>query len=255
MSLTRSPVASHRSSPPPMAAPVPRPSTPAHPPAVSARPLPINKPAAAADPISLVNMSARQRMLSQRMLLQTLLAARGDPTQLQAALVSLQLFCESQACLVATADALDEASAQHIRATYSGTAGVGPRIEEFMRCMHSVLRVIGEGDLYPRELDALVADNDTVLAALNTATTAFDTISKGKAVQLMKELTAIVSDIQIVAREAKIVSFNAQVIAARAGQHGREFAVVANVLSGISTEVDGLARNAIDLAARTTQFA
>ena len=51
------------------------------------------------------------------------------------------------------------------------------------------------------------------------------------------------------------MSFNAQVIAARAGQQGREFAVVANVLSGISTEIDGLTQKAIHLADRKSQHA
>jgi len=46
------------------------------------------------------------------------------------------------------------------------------------------------------------------------------------------------------------VSFNAQVMAARAGQHGREFAVVANVLSGITAEIDGLSLKAVSLAGR-----
>ena len=53
------------------------------------------------------------------------------------------------------------------------------------------------------------------------------------------------------AREAKVVSFNAQVMAARAGQHGREFAVVANVLSGITNEIDGLSLQAVSLAGRS----
>jgi hypothetical protein len=44
-------------------------------------------------------------------------------------------------------------------------------------------------------------------------------------------------------------------MAARAGQHGREFAVVANVLSGIIVEIDGMSRKAIDLVARNRQAA
>ncbi|WP_382328537.1 hypothetical protein ACFJGX_13125 [Hydrogenophaga sp. UC242_50] len=47
------------------------------------------------------------------------------------------------------------------------------------------------------------------------------------------------------------MSFNAQVVAARAGQHGREFAVVANVLSDITGEIDGLTRKAAILAERS----
>ena len=91
---------------------------------------------------------------------------------------------------------------------------------------------------------------DEVLAALNAATTVFDQIGSRKEAKLMKELRGIVGDIQAVAREAKVVSFNAQVIAARAGSVGREFAVVASTLSSISTEVDTLARKGLVLATR-----
>ena len=97
----------------------------------------------------------------------------------------------------------------------------------------------------------LVETTDAVLDALNTATTAFDQVSKAQSERLMKELASIVASIQTVAREAKVVSFNAQVMAARAGQHGREFAVVANVLSGITHEIDGLSLQAVSLAGRS----
>lgn len=59
-----------------------------------------------------------------------------------------------------------------------------------------------------------------------------------------------VGDIRSVAKEAKGLSFNAQIMAARAGQHGREFAMVANVLSDITGEIDGLTRQAAVLADR-----
>ena len=208
------------------------------------------KPAPAADNISLVNLAARQRMLSQRMILQTVLAAAGSTTHLQSAQKTFDLFCDSQARLLATVSAVDEASARRIKDTYTGPRGVGPVIDSFMQQMRTTLQCIGRGGDHAKPLAALVAGTDGVLDALNTATTTFDTLSKNKSDQMMKELTEIVSSIQTIAREAKIVSFNAQVIAARAGQHGREFAVVANVLSGIAQEVDGLSREAINLAAR-----
>ncbi|MFO1225347.1 MAG: hypothetical protein U1F32_00315 [Roseateles sp.] len=91
---------------------------------------------------------------------------------------------------------------------------------------------------------------DEVLQALNLATSAFDAIAARREQHLMRELKGIVTDIQQVAREAKIVSFNAQVIAARAGLAGREFGVVAGRLSDVSTDVDRLARKGLDLVAR-----
>jgi hypothetical protein len=200
--------------------------------------------------MSLVNMAARQRMLSQRMILQTVLAAGGSELHLQAARKSFELFCSSQVKLVATATEFDENNARLVRETYAGPHGVGPLIEQFMQQMRTTLHCIEIGAKHAQALDALVANTDAVLEALNTATTTFDNIAKGQAGHMMKELTGIVSDIQTVAREAKIVSFNAQVMAARAGQNGREFAVVANVLSGITAEIDGLSRKAVELAVR-----
>ena len=211
--------------------------------------------AQAADSISLVNMAARQRMLSQRMILQTVLAAAGSASHLEAARKSLQLFGDSQLRLVATAKEVDEVSSRSIRDTYTGPRGVGPLIENFMQHMRTTLQCIAQGEDHTRALGTLVASTDSVLEALNTATTTFDVLSKRKGEQMMKELSGIVSSIHTIAREAKIVSFNAQVMAARAGEHGREFAVVANVLSRITNEIDGLSREAIKLAERNQQAA
>ena len=211
------------------------------------------RPASAADGISLVNMAARQRMLSQRMILQTVLAAAGSASHLEAARKSLQLFGDSQLRLVATAKEVDEVSSRSIKDTYTGPRGVGPLIENFMQHMRTTLQCIAKGEDHTQALGTLVASTDSVLEALNTATTTFDVMSKRKGEQMMTELTGIASSIHTIAREAKIVSFNAQVMAARAGEHGREFAVVANVLSRITNEIDGLSREAIKLAERNRQ--
>lgn len=219
-----------------------------------ARTLPTQtKSSTANEAISVVNMAARQRMLSQRMILQTVLAAGGSDTHLQAAQTSFQLFCDSHAKLKAKASELDAASAQLVRDIYDGSRGVGSRIEQFMLQMRTTLQCISNQGSHTEPLKTLVSSTDSVLEALNAVTTTFDNITKGKAEQTMKELTDIVSGIQTVAREAKVVSFNAQVIAARAGQHGREFAVVANVLSGISAEIDGMSRTAVNLVERNKQ--
>ncbi|MDR7153037.1 methyl-accepting chemotaxis protein [Hydrogenophaga palleronii] len=202
--------------------------------------------------LSLVNIAARQRMLSQRMILQTVMAANGDAEWLRAAHGSLLIFTESQQHLDATIKKLEPASAQKLTDTYDGPNGVGPVVQAFMRLMRSTLDQIEAGSpRVPATIAELVGHTDRILAALNTATTAFDEVSQAGSDAMMKELAGIVDDIQGVAKEAKVVSFNAQVMAARAGQHGREFAVVANVLSDITGEIDRLTRKAAVLAERS----
>ncbi len=208
------------------------------------------------DTISDLNLAARQRMLSQRMVMQTLLAARGDARQLDAARSTFQLFCDSHARLLGTMSHYDAPSAARLRAVYEGPQSVNATIQAFMDLMRTALDHIARQSPHTQSvLEAIVDTTDAVLEALNAATNVFDAVTKAKADLLFKELTGIVSDIHTIAREAKVVSFNAQVIAARAGQQGREFAVVATVLSGISTEIDGLSRKAIDLADRNRQHA
>ena len=201
--------------------------------------------------MSLVNLAARQRMLSQRMVLRTVLATRGSDLHLKAARGSLALFSESHARLVDTPRHLDAVMGERIRTTYQGSAGVGPTIDAFMQQVERTLELAERQSQRVEEaLARLVEITDGALDALNTATTAFDQLGKARSETLMKELAGIVASIQTVAREAKVVSFNAQVMAARAGQHGREFAVVANVLSGITNEIDGLSLQAVSLAGR-----
>ena len=225
----------------------------------SSAPALVPKPGASAgrdSEMSLVNLAARQRMLSQRMVLQTVLAARGSDLHMKAARGSLALFTDSQAKLVDTARHLDAASGDIIRKTYHGPQGVGPIIDAFAQQVGTALDLAERQS--PRVEDALarlVESTDSALEALNTATTAFDQVGKAKSETLMKELAGIVASIQTVAREAKVVSFNAQVMAARAGQHGREFAVVANVLSGITNEIDVLSLQAVSLAGRSRNAA
>lgn len=223
--------------------------TPAYP---AARPSSIG---AAAKPkegdISLVNMAARQRMLSQRMILQTVLAAQGLAGQLAAARKSLDLFTTSQQHLRETGRSLSTEQSQLILHAYEGPNGAGRTIDTFIEQLRSTLDQIERQDRRVNDtLASLVDSTDRVLDALNRATTAFDQVTSAQTQAMMRELSGIVASIQTVAREAKVVSFNAQVMAARAGQHGREFAVVANVLSGITAEIDGLSLKAVSLAAR-----
>lgn len=204
----------------------------------------------AASAMSLVNLAARQRMLSQRLVLQAVLADDGAAGQLAAARGTLALFVESQARLFDTPRGLaDPAAADAVRAVYDGPRGVRAVIEAFIRQAETALDHIGCDDRRrAASREALVALTDGVLDALNQATSVFDAVASRRQDTVARELGQIVSSIQTVAREAKVVSFNAQVVAARAGQHGREFAVVAQVLSQIAGQVEGLSQQALRLS-------
>lgn len=206
--------------------------------------------------MSNVNLSARQRMLSQRIVLQTVLAAQGRKGMLESARQSLGLFQDSHQTLLNTAALMDGASGQQLQNVYNGPEGVAHQIDAFIRLATQTLNAIEHHpDHPPQTLAQLEQSIDPVLTALNTATTAFDNLSKSQSDILIRELSTIVADIQTVAREAKVVSFNAQVLAARAGPHGREFSVVAHVLTDITQEIDGLSRKAVDLADRNRRAA
>lgn len=235
-----------------MAAALPDPAM--HPPAV--RTGPAGDAGRDAGNVSLMNIAGRQRMLSQRIVLQTVLAVQGQAEQARAARQTLDLFETSQARLVQTPRQLDAASAREVQAIYHGTQGVGAAIDAFARQARTVLDLADHGSARAADaLATLVGTTDGVLKALDAATTVFDQVQRRQSEAMMNELTGIVSSIQTVAREAKVVSFNAQVMAARAASHGREFAVVANVLSGITAEIDRLSLQAVSLAGRGRQAA
>jgi methyl-accepting chemotaxis protein len=200
--------------------------------------------------MSIVNLAARQRMLSQRLTLQIILASEGRDGQLAAARSTLDTFETSQQQLVQSARQLQGTDGNRLRAVYFEPGQVARTVDTFIRDARAALDMAAQTQRNGGAVDRLVAAMDPVLQALNQATSAFDELGAAKEQAIMRELKGIVSDIQSVAREAKIVSFNAQVIAARAGPVGREFSVVANTLANISSEVDTLARKGMALATR-----
>jgi methyl-accepting chemotaxis protein len=80
---------------------------------------------------------------------------------------------------------------------------------------------------------------------LHQLTGVYEELAKQYAAQEKKQLRSIMSDIEDIAKQARMVSFNAQIVAARAGEAGREFSVVASVLSDITRNIDSLVREAV----------
>jgi len=196
--------------------------------------------------MSVVNIAARQRMLSQRLVLQIVLAQQGKTNHQEEAENTLDVFESSHNHLIQIALQTPGPDGQRLRQLYFEPGHIKRTVDAFIEdtkiSLHSEPKMKNEATL------RLVNSTDTILRALNTITTAFDELHSAKEAATMRELKEIVLVIQNVAREAKIVAFNAQVIAARAGSGGREFSVIANTMVNISSEVDRLARQGVHLS-------
>lgn len=84
-----------------------------------------------------------------------------------------------------------------------------------------------------------------LLAILHSITLVYEDESKHHANVLKKQVHHIMGDIKTIAKLPRMVHFNAQVIAARASDAGKEFAVLASVLTGITGQTDKLVQVAL----------
>jgi hypothetical protein len=127
--------------------------------------------------LSIVNLAARQRMLSQRLILLVILAARGDALKLGEARSTLALFTQSQRTLLASPAQLTPHDAARVREVYHGPHGVAATIDEFALMMDTALVQIDRHDNTARStIRQLIDVTDNILAALNRATQVFDDI-------------------------------------------------------------------------------
>lgn len=194
----------------------------------------------------LINLSGRRRFTSQRLILYAVLAAQGKPGALEVSQQALELFREAHATLVNGNSELPGIFCDELEHVYFGAPQGDRRIGEFIllaeRALNAVRRDAGDAASL---LDALVAEATPLLALLNQITQVYEGLSRRHARQVKQQLHDVMTHIESIARQARMVSFNAQIIAARAGHAGREFGVVASVLTDITSEIDKLVREAI----------
>lgn len=189
---------------------------------------------------ALINLAGRQRMLSQRLVLFCVLAAQGQDAARTTAGEALALFRDSHAQLLQSSRDLPAPFGPALEAAFFGPAGVQAPVADFIERAERVLAALRGGA--SAGIDGLVERATPVLAVLNQLTQAFETQARQASQQQRKAHGELMNRIELIAREARIVSLNARVIAARAGTDGREFAVVAQELSNISEQIESLAR-------------
>jgi hypothetical protein len=198
---------------------------------------------------ALINLSGRRRFTSQRLVLYTLLALHGDAGAAAVAREALGLFRAAHVALVNGDSKLPGIFCAELQDAYFGGPGGDRQILGFIDLAERTLHAVEQGK---RDGAALVAElvgaTTPILGVLNQITTIYEEQSKRHSLLMKRQLRGVITDIETIAKQAKMVAFNARIVAARAGHAGREFAVVAGVLSNITGEIDDMVKAALSAA-------
>jgi len=194
----------------------------------------------------LINLSGRRRFTSQRVVLFAVLALQGREGALQVSRSALATFVEAHNALVDGGADLPGVFCDELHDAYYGDEGGDDAIRSFIahaeRTHHAIEARIR---LAPSLVDELVDAATPLLAALNRITQVYEDLARRHAARARQQLADLMGDVQSIAKQARIVSFNAQIIASRAQASGREFSVVAEELSQITGRIDELVREAV----------
>ena len=194
----------------------------------------------------LINLSGRQRMLSQRIVLHTVLAAQGHAAALDIARSCLATFASAHTDLAEGNKRLPGAFSEALRQLYFGKLRGDARIREFIVLVKSAIDTLSTGATQRNaSLEALVAQATPMLELLQTITQAYQEEMHVCEVALRKRQAEIAAHLGRISMQANIVAMNARVSAARAGPYGREFSVITTVLADIIQEMDQLIRNVV----------
>ncbi|MYM40571.1 methyl-accepting chemotaxis protein [Pseudoduganella sp. CY13W] len=198
---------------------------------------------------AMINLSGRRRFTSQRIVLYALLALQGEEASLAVAREALGLFRKAHFALLEEADGLPGVFCPELYKAYFGQDEGDRKIRDFADLAERTLRAIEAGAVEAQALQAeLVQQTTPTLAVLNHITGIYEEQSRLHARQMKRQLRSVISDIETINREARMVAFNARIVAARAGRAGVEFSVVAGVMSNISGEIDQMIATALAAA-------
>jgi hypothetical protein len=194
---------------------------------------------------TLINLSGRRRFTSQRVVLYAVLAAQGRKAAIATAQDALATFCDAHRALL-DGELSPGVLGGELELAYFGPDRADERITAFIELARRALDAIAaDTRSVPGLLEELVESATPLLATLNRLTQLYEELARRQATAAKQQLASVMGDIEQIAKHARIVSFNAQVIAARAGTSGREFAVVSGEFTQITGKLDGLVREAV----------
>ena len=195
---------------------------------------------------ALINLSGRRRFTSQRVVLYAVLASMGHEGATETARETLALFRDAHVTLVEGKGGLPGIFCSQLRDAYFGVLQGDRVIRDFIELAESALAAIVEnGRDAPALLDELVRSATSLLSVLNGLTLVYEEQAKRHAQMQRRQVQVMMGDIKTIAKQARMVAFNAQIVAARAGQAGKEFSVVASTMTMITGEIDDLVHEAL----------
>jgi hypothetical protein len=195
---------------------------------------------------ALINLSGRRRFTSQRVVLYAVLASMGHEGAVATARETLALFRDAHFTLVEGKHGLPGIFCGQLRDAYFGTLQGDRIIRDFIQLAEDTLDgIVVNARGTPGLLDELVRSATPLLSVLNGLTLVYEEQSKRHAMAQKRKLQEMMGDIKTIARQARMVAFNAQIVAARAGHAGTEFAVVAGTMTNVTSEIDELVRAAL----------
>lgn len=217
---------------------------------------------------ALINMAGRQRMLSQRLVLHAVLAAQqqaqhlahqqahaahpGHKPPAPAALPALPVLRDTLERMARSHERLAHgggewpgAFSDGLRQAYFAPRNADARIRDFLGLAQQVLNGLeGRRANVDAIVQELVGEATPILELLNELTLAHEAEAALRTRQERARHQELMDRLHAVAREAKVVAFNAQVAAHRAGSHGPEFGVVAARMGAITEEMEKLLQQA-----------
>jgi hypothetical protein len=196
---------------------------------------------------AMINLSGRRRFTSQRLVLYAVLASLKHEAAIDTAREALSLFRDAHIALIDGNSELPGVFCADLQEAYFGPLQGDRTIRNFIDLAEKTLDAISRATRQaPALLDQLVHGATPMLGLLNRLTMIYEDQSKRHAVLMKKQLLNLMTDIKTIAKQARMVSFNAQIVAARAGDAGREFSVVASVLTNITGEIDEMVHAALN---------
>ena len=185
-------------------------------------------------------------MLSQRIVLHVLLASYGDGAALMVAKDCLTTFARTHADLVSGEGPLTGVFSEALHRLYFGTRNADESIQRFIAQANQAVSCLESGMTDGREkTDALVVQATPLLELLQEITLAYQQEMRSIETASLKRQSDIAEQLGHISMQANIVALNARIAAARAGQFGREFAVITTVLADIIKEMDELIQSVV----------